>query len=54
MNAITRFLDWLDKTVVDAERTRREGYLATSANPYELERRMRMLDRLDESTMRGR
>jgi Protein of unknown function (DUF3563) len=53
MNLITKFLDWLNATVVKAERNRREGYLASSANTYELEHRMRMVDRLDTSTMRG-
>ena len=47
MNLITKFLDWLNATVVKAERKRREAYLASSANTYELEHRMRMLDRLD-------
>ena len=53
MNLITKFLDWLNATVVNAERKRREGYLARSTNTYELEHRMRMLDRVDTSTMRG-
>jgi hypothetical protein len=53
MNTITKFLDWLNAAVVNAERNRREAYLAASANRYELEHRMRMFDRLDTSTMRG-
>jgi hypothetical protein len=53
MNLITKFLDWLNATVVKAERKRREGYLASSANTFEFEHRMRMLDRVDASTMRG-
>jgi hypothetical protein len=53
MNQITKFLDWLNTIVVKAERKRREGYLARSANTYELEDRMRMLGRTDTSTMRG-
>jgi hypothetical protein len=53
MNTITKFLDWLNAAVVKAERKRREAYLAESANLVELEQRMRMLDRLDTSTMRG-
>jgi hypothetical protein len=53
MNLLAKFLDWLSTAVVKAERKRREGYLAESANTYELEHRMRMLDRLDTSTMRG-
>jgi Protein of unknown function (DUF3563) len=53
MKLIAKFLDWLDAVVVRAERKRREGYLASSANTYELEHRMRMLDRVDTSTMRG-
>jgi Protein of unknown function (DUF3563) len=54
MTLLTRFLDWLNATVVKAERKRREGYLAESANTYELEHRMRMLDRVDSSAIRGR
>jgi hypothetical protein len=53
MNLLTKFLDWLSTGVVNAERKRREGYLAESANTYELEHRMRMLDRRDTSTMHG-
>ncbi len=53
MNPIARFLDWLGTIVAKAERTRREAYLAGSANRFELEHRMRMLDRLDTSIMRG-
>jgi len=53
MNLITKFLDWLNATAVEAERKRREGYLAGSANTYELEHRTRMLDRQDTSIMRG-
>ena len=53
MNPIARFLDWLGTVVVKAERIRLEAYLARSANRFELERRIRMLDGLDTSIMRG-
>ena len=53
MNLITRFLDWLNSTVVEAERRRREDYLAGAANIHELEHRMRALDCLDAATIRG-
>ena len=44
MNPIARFLDWLGTVVVKAERIRLEAYLARSANRFELEHRIRMLD----------
>jgi Protein of unknown function (DUF3563) len=53
MNLVAKFLDWLNATVAKAERKRREAYLSSSANSCELEHRMRMLDRLDTSMMRG-
>jgi hypothetical protein len=53
MKLINRFLDWLNSTVVEAERRRREGYLAGAANIQELEYRMRALDGEQLATMRG-
>ncbi len=53
MNLITRFIDWLNATVVKAERSRREGYLAGAANIHELEYRMRALECREAATMRG-
>jgi len=53
MNPIARFLDRFGAIVVKAERIRLEAYLTRSANRFELEHRIRMLDRLDTSIMRG-
>jgi hypothetical protein len=53
MSPVARFLDWLGRIAVKAERERREASLAGSANLSELEHRMRMFDRADTSTMRG-
>jgi len=53
LNPVARFLDWLKTAVAKAERRRHEAYLAGSANAYELEHRMRMLDARDGSVMRG-
>ncbi len=53
MTLIARFLDWLNSTAVEAERRRREGYLAGAANIHELEYRMRVIDRQETATMRG-
>ena len=47
MSLITRFLDWLNAYVANTERKRREAYLASSANAFDLERRLRMLNRHD-------
>lgn len=46
MSLIIRCLEWINASVAEAERERREAYLATSANASELERRQRTLSRV--------
>jgi hypothetical protein len=53
MSTVTKLLAWLRRIGVKAERERREAYLASSANLFELEQRVRLLDRVDTSAMRG-
>jgi Protein of unknown function (DUF3563) len=45
MNPITRFLDWLFEPGHLADQRHEEAYLAQSVDIYDLERRMRQLDR---------
>jgi hypothetical protein len=45
MKQIARFLNWLTAGIAEGERTRREAYLAQASDHYDLEVRMRELDR---------
>jgi len=45
MNPITRLIDWLFESEHFADQQRDEEYLAQSVDIYDLERRMRQLDR---------
>jgi hypothetical protein len=45
MSYIAKFFDWLNAGIASAEQERREAYLAQSTDHYDLERRMREIER---------
>ena len=45
MKHLARFFDWLSEEIADAERKRREAYLAQATDHFDLERRMREIER---------
>jgi hypothetical protein len=45
MSYLSRFLNWLDRAAARAERERREAFLAQATDVYDLEQRMRRLER---------
>jgi hypothetical protein len=45
MRHLAKFFDWLNAEIADSERKRREAYLAQATDHYDLERRMRAIER---------
>ena len=45
MKQLARFFDWLNAEIAEGERKRREAYLAQATDHYDLERRMREIER---------
>jgi hypothetical protein len=45
MKTISRFFDWLNNAVANAERKRNEAYLARATDVADLEYRIRQLER---------
>jgi hypothetical protein len=53
MKTISRFFDWLNSAVSDAERRRNEAYLSHATDAADLEYRIRELERRDSANLRG-
>ena len=53
MKTISRFFDWLNSAVSDAERKRNEAYLSHATDAADLESRIRELERRASANLRG-
>jgi hypothetical protein len=53
MKTISRFFDWLNSTVANAERKRDEAYLSQATDSADLEVRIRELERRGSANLRG-
>lgn len=53
MKTISRFFDWLNSTAANAERRRKEAYLAQATDAADLEYRIRELERSSIANLRG-
>jgi hypothetical protein len=53
MKTISRFFDWLNSAMANAERERNEAYLAQAIDAVDLEYRIRQLERSAIANLRG-
>ena len=53
MKTLSRFFDWLNSAIANAERKRNEAYLARATDIFDLEYRMRQLERSAIANLRG-
>jgi len=53
MKTISRFFDWLNHAVANAERNRNEAYLSQATDAADLEYRIRELERRASVSLRG-